>query len=58
MISEASIAIPDGPAITITASLGVALHRPKQTLDELVARAYAAMYAAKSRGRNRVEVAS
>lgn len=57
MISEAKITIPDGPSLSVTASIGVALHRPKETLDELVARADAAMYAAKTGGRNRVELA-
>lgn len=58
MISETQIAIPDGAPLSVTASIGVAMHRSKETLDELIARADAAMYAAKTNGRDRVEVAS
>jgi len=49
-------ALPDGHAIHITLSLGVAAARPEETLEEVIARADTALYAAKSRGRNRTEV--
>jgi two-component system cell cycle response regulator len=45
---------PRGP-LSMTASIGVASLAPGETLEELIARADRAMYAAKSRGRNRVE---
>lgn len=47
--------LPD--ARPVTASLGLATHRRGETTSELVSRADAALYRAKSLGRNRVEVA-
>ena len=44
-------------AITVTLSAGVAELQPKEEARELLARADAALYLAKGRGRNRVEVA-
>jgi len=41
----------------VTASFGLALRRPGESLAELVARADAALYRAKEEGRNRVSVA-
>ncbi|MFP4483749.1 MAG: diguanylate cyclase [Spirochaetaceae bacterium] len=46
----------DGAAIAVTASIGVARFRSGETRDMWVSRADRAMYAAKQRGRNRVEV--
>ncbi|MBV9946158.1 MAG: GGDEF domain-containing protein, partial [Myxococcales bacterium] len=52
-------AVPDGgDPIRATVSIGVASAEAPWSIDQLVAAADAAMYSAKSRGRNRVEVAS
>jgi diguanylate cyclase (GGDEF)-like protein len=40
--------------ITITLSMGVAAGEPGQTVDQLLARADAALYQAKHEGRNRL----
>jgi two-component system cell cycle response regulator len=49
---------PDGgPPIHVTVSVGVASASAPWSVDRLVSRADEAMYLAKSRGRNRVEVA-
>ena len=45
-----------GEPIPLSASIGVAGWRPGETLESLVARADAAMYASKAGGRNRVTV--
>jgi len=44
----------DGVSIVATVSVGVTLARPAESTDALVARADAAMYEAKQRGRNQV----
>jgi two-component system cell cycle response regulator len=50
-------AAPDGgPPISVTVSVGVASAEAPWCVDRLVGNADAAMYAAKARGRNRVEV--
>lgn len=48
-----------GPPIDwrITTSAGLALHRPGESLEELMARADRALYAAKSAGRDRIMIA-
>ena len=59
-IAEAIRRVVDEPITTpelsvrITASIGVALARPGEQIDALIARADIAMYAAKQAGRNRV----
>ncbi len=53
-----SLAIRHGEALVqVTVSVGVAAHRGMTTLDKLMAHADAALYRAKSAGRNRVELA-
>ncbi|MFC4726994.1 GGDEF domain-containing protein [Coralloluteibacterium thermophilus] len=47
----------DNERVFITFSAGVALRRPGESQDALLRRADAAMYAAKRKGRNRVEAA-
>lgn len=52
------VSIPDHPLLRVTASFGVAQCRPEETVEGLVARADAALYAAKEAGRNRTLAAS
>lgn len=54
-IAELVIDTPSG-RVPVTASLGLASLQPGDSLDTLVARADAAMYLAKTSGRNRVQV--
>ena len=45
-----------GSPVSLTASIGgMVVHRPEQALDEIIARADAALYRAKKRGRDRAE---
>jgi two-component system cell cycle response regulator len=56
-IAETPFTMPDGSTHQVTASVGLACAPlPQWSLDDLVSRADEAMYLAKSRGRNRVEV--
>ncbi len=55
-IAEASYACPEGDPLRVTASIGVASAEAPWSVEALIAAADAAMYAAKGRGRNRVEV--
>ena len=44
-------------SIPVTLSIGVAVGREGESLEQLIGRADAALYRAKGKGRNRVEVA-
>jgi diguanylate cyclase (GGDEF)-like protein len=44
----------EGAAVEVTASIGVALHRPGEPIDATMSRADRALYAAKAGGRDRV----
>ncbi len=55
-IADATFTLPSGDPLRATASVGLASAAANFALDELVARADKALYAAKARGRNRVEV--
>lgn len=55
-IEEAVVHDDRGGRIPLSTSIGLAGWRPGETLDRLVARADAAMYASKAGGRNRVTV--
>ncbi len=57
-ISELVVEDDAGLPIPLTASIGISEWTTKETLDELVARADSAMYAAKRGGRNQVHVAT
>jgi two-component system cell cycle response regulator len=57
-VAESTHAVPSGPPVRVTASVGVASGAAPWKVEALVASADAAMYAAKARGRNRVEVVS
>ncbi len=48
---------PDAPDFAVTASVGIAAYRMREAVEQLLARADTAMYAAKTQGRNRVVVA-
>jgi two-component system cell cycle response regulator len=57
-LAEARYPIPGGDPLRMTASVGAATAQPPWTKEAVVSAADAAMYAAKARGRNRVEFAS
>ncbi len=42
-------------SISLTASIGVTIYQPGESLDELLSRVDAAMYRAKNKGKNRIE---
>jgi len=53
-LAELDVWSPEGEPVPVTASLGVAAHRPGLTATELLERADKALYSAKHGGRNRV----
>ncbi len=56
-LADAPFPIPGGEVLRMTASIGAATGHPEWDKDAIVTAADGAMYAAKSRGRNRVEFA-
>jgi two-component system cell cycle response regulator len=55
-IADAEFALPSGEILRVTASVGLASTTSAVDLDELLGRADKALYAAKHRGRNRIEI--
>lgn len=55
-VEQSPVMIRDSSEVRCTVSIGVALAHKDETLDDLLRRADAAMYAAKRKGRNRSEV--
>ena len=55
-IADASQEVAPGTTVKVTASIGLASAGSPWQLDDMIARADQAMYAAKGRGRNRVEL--
>ena len=56
-VCERSFDVGDGVALMLRVSVGVAQWRTDETMPDLIERADTALYGAKDRGRNRVEVA-
>jgi diguanylate cyclase (GGDEF)-like protein len=56
-VSERAFNVGDGIALLLRVSVGVAQWRSRERMPALIERADAALYGAKDRGRNRVEVA-
>ena len=56
-VCERSFDVGDGVALMLRVSVGVAQWRTGEAMPDLIERADTALYGAKDRGRNRVEVA-
>jgi diguanylate cyclase (GGDEF)-like protein len=56
-VRAAPVPLPDGGTLPVTVSLGVATCREGERLEDLIARADAALYAAKAAGRDQVRIA-
>jgi len=56
-VEEMKIIVEDDETISITVSAGIAEYNRKETLEQLIKRADEALYLAKRKGRNRVEIA-
>ena len=56
-VEAMQVKLPGGDLLSFTVSIGVARPKLDEPLDRLMARADAALYAAKANGRNRVECA-
>ncbi|MCL7713227.1 GGDEF domain-containing protein [Stenotrophomonas mori] len=56
-VAESPVALPGGHTLAVTASIGVALYDGHPDYERVMARADAAMYQAKKRGRDRVVLA-
>lgn len=57
-IAASPVSMSDGSKVPVTASIGVAVHDGHPDYERILARADAAMYQAKRKGRNRVELAT
>ena len=57
-LSSVTVPVSDDQRVSITASFGVAEHRPGQSGDDLLRVADAALYRAKAEGKNRVATSS
>jgi len=55
-IAEASVRLPQGGSVGVTASIGVATYSPDDDVDAVLSRADRALYAAKRSGRDRVSM--
>ena len=56
VIAEASVRLPQGGSVGVTASIGVATYSPDDDVDAVLSRADRALYAAKRSGRDRVSM--
>ncbi|AAC06416.1 GGDEF domain-containing protein [Aquifex aeolicus] len=56
MIEQTPIELPNGEKLRVTVSIGVSTYRGHESLEELIKEADQALYEAKRKGKNRVEV--